>query len=192
MKLFHPSFIEIYDHALTDEQCDYLIDAFESDRTAKSPGFHLKNGELSTDETYKKDIELDRSLFSESTYISNVITPVLFEHIDKYVNKFPMCAKAGPFVLTDVYNFQKYVDETDGFKDWHCEHGPDESTSIRVLVWMFYLNNAKSGTDFTDYGRIKAKKGRLVIWPAGFTHTHRSQLPNQGLKYIITGWTQYM
>ena len=51
---------------------------------------------------------------------------------------------------------------------------------------MFYFNNAKSGTEFLFQRNIKPKKGRLIIWPAAFTHTHRAQ-KNKGLKYFSTG-----
>ena len=191
MKLFHPSFIEIYNHALTDEQCDYLIDAFESDKTTKLPGVSINNGQTYENPDIKKDIEMSLTKFSINTYVTNTITPVLVKHISDYVSKYPSLNTVGKFGLSDVYSFQKYTDDTDGFKQWHTEHGFTTEASKRVLVWMFYLNNAKSGTDFMDYGTIKAKKGRLVIWPAGFTHTHKSQTPNQGLKYIITGWTSF-
>ena len=55
---------------------------------------------------------------------------------------------------------------------------------------MFYFNNAKSGTEFLFQRNIKPKKGRLIIWPAAFTHTHRAQ-KNKGLKYFATGWVNF-
>ena len=54
---------------------------------------------------------------------------------------------------------------------------------------MFYLNDA-SGTEFMHYPTVRAKIGRCVIWPAGLTHMHKSQI-NKGLKYIISGWIGY-
>jgi len=38
--------------------------------------------------------------------------------------------------------------------------------------------------------RVKPKKGRLILFPAGFTHTHRGNPPLDGEKYIITGWVE--
>ena len=57
-------------------------------------------------------------------------------------------------------------------------------------MWMFYLNNAQSGTDFMNFSTVKAKRGRCVIWPAFWTHYHRSTL-NKGLKYITSGWMSF-
>ena len=36
--------------------------------------------------------------------------------------------------------------------------------------------------------RVKAKTGRLIIFPAGYTHTHRGNPPIGGDKYILTNW----
>ena len=64
-------------------------------------------------------------------------------------------------------------------------------TSNRMLVWMFYLNSIKQGggTRFQNYDRItNAVEGRLVIWPAGWTHVHHGIVSKTESKYIVTGW----
>ena len=93
----------------------------------------------------------------------------------------------------DSYTFQKLVEKDDGYKVWHCEHGPSPNDGInrRIMAWMIYLNDAKCGTEFMNYPTINAKMGRCVIWPAAWTHTHRGVCPNKGLKYILTGWVTY-
>lgn len=56
---------------------------------------------------------------------------------------------------------------------------------------MVYLNDDYEGgeTEFLyQKKRINPKRGRLIIWPSGFTHTHRGGLVLKGTKYIITGW----
>jgi hypothetical protein len=64
----------------------------------------------------------------------------------------------------------------------------------RLVLWMYYLNDVESGgeTDFFFQKRsIKPKKGTVVIAPAGFTHTHRGNVPLSGDKYILTSWLLY-
>ena len=57
------------------------------------------------------------------------------------------------------------------------------------LAWMVYLNDAASGTEFPYQEMIvEPKEGRTVIWPAGWTHPHKGVTPNEGIKYIATGW----
>ena len=86
----------------------------------------------------------------------------------------------------------EYMTETDGYKMWHCEHGPFDISSRRIIAWMFYLNNAKSGTEFMHFSNVRAKRGRCVIWPSFWTHLHKGVTPNKGLKYIITGWASFI
>jgi len=190
MKLFHSSFIEVYDHQLNEQQCSQLIHEFESSTQREGELFH--NGQSAILHDLKKDVELIDSRFSDETITSKTIFPVLKKCIQRYRKKYESIQYCSPLGINDYYNFQRYSDETDGYKAWHTEHGPDEDSSRRVLVWMIYLNDAKCGTDFMHYGRVNAKKGRVVIWPSGYTHPHRSVLPNKGLKYLATGWIDFM
>ena len=57
---------------------------------------------------------------------------------------------------------------------------------------MVYLNDTDTGyTDFMHQKlSIKPETGKLVIWPAYFTHTHRANPDLKEDKYIITGWLE--
>ena len=84
----------------------------------------------------------------------------------------------------------RFDGEEDGYFMRHCE--ADGSYVDRMLTWMIYLNNAKCGTRFYHPRKdIKAKEGRLVIWPAGWTHPHSGITPNKGEKYLMTGWWKF-
>ena len=77
-----------------------------------------------------------------------------------------------------------------GYHVWHDENSGLQHSN-RCLVWMIYLNDDFGGgeTEFLYYKkRIKAEKGKLLIWPAGMTHAHRGGLVLEKTKYIITGW----
>ncbi|MEH6435243.1 2OG-Fe(II) oxygenase [Massilia sp. DD77] len=94
-------------------------------------------------------------------------------------------------------NLQKYLKGTGGYHHWHSEIYPQNAsceTLHRVLLWQFYLNDVDEGgeTEFLYQGRkVAPKKGRLVIAPAGFTHTHKGHVPKSGDKYIATSWILY-
>ena len=68
----------------------------------------------------------------------------------------------------------KYDGKDDGYKQW-IEHGNDKISSKRIMAWMFYLNNAKSGTEFANYPTINGKEGNMDFW----THLHKGVTPNR-------------
>ena len=54
-----------------------------------------------------------------------------------------------------------------------------------------YLNTIDEGgeTEFLYINkRVKAKEGRVVIFPAGYTHTHRGNPAIGQDKYLVTSW----
>ncbi|HMM66441.1 MAG TPA: 2OG-Fe(II) oxygenase [Dokdonella sp.] len=93
-------------------------------------------------------------------------------------------------------NIQKYIADQGGYPYWHCELYPKigdtyGDTLHRVLLWSIYLNDgfAEGETEFLHQQRkIVPQTGSLLIAPAGFTHTHRGNMPKGGNKYIATSW----
>ena len=178
-----PSYIECYDDALTKEECRILISLFEKGK--KIPGYTYYNGERVVDSDIKKSIELDALNLYDGSSLSAIVYRALAPCINKYQEKYNNLNSISFWECDSVFTFQKYDGEDEGFKGWHTEHGM--GTANRIAVWHFYLNDAESGTEFMSYPTINAKIGRCVIWPASWTHVHRSA-PNKGLKYIISGW----
>jgi hypothetical protein len=82
-----------------------------------------------------------------------------------------------------------------GFSEWHYEQGSGIGECARRWgVWMLYLNDVEKGgkTDFPVQGlSVTPKAGTMVIWPAAYTHPHRSAPDLEEWKYIVTGWLQY-
>ena len=76
-----------------------------------------------------------------------------------------------------------------GYKVTHYERA-DRHTANRQLVYMVYLNTLKNGGTYFPYQNktLNAVKGKLVIWPADFTHPHVGVISNDEEKYIATGW----
>ncbi len=89
---------------------------------------------------------------------------------------------------------QKYDAGRGNYNYWHCEvfpKAPHNEPLHRTLLFMFYLNDVAEGgqTEFFYQQRaIRPQRGRMVIAPAYFTHTHRGCTPVSGDKYILTSW----
>ena len=82
----------------------------------------------------------------------------------------------------------------EGYHKWHCEND-HTARKDRVCAFMLYLNDVEEGgkTEFLYQNiKIKPEEGKLLIWPAQFTHTHRGNSPISNNKYILTGWIEYV
>ena len=59
---------------------------------------------------------------------------------------------------------------------------------------MTYLNDVEEGVEtlFNHFNiKIKPKRGKTLIWPAEWTHSHTGDILNSDKKYIITGWMHF-
>jgi hypothetical protein len=89
---------------------------------------------------------------------------------------------------------QKYLCGSGGYHHWHSEIYPRDAsceTLHRVLLFMFYLNTVEEGGQTAFYyqdRQVAPRAGRMVIAPAGFTHTHKGHVPLSSDKYIVTSW----
>ncbi|MCO7226797.1 2OG-Fe(II) oxygenase [Pleionea sp. CnH1-48] len=102
------------------------------------------------------------------------------------------------FILrSGVINIQRYEQRVGGYPYWHSEIYPQDNMCEplhRVLFYIFYLNDVAEGgeTEFLyQKEKVQAKKGRMLIAPAGFTHTHRGNFPLSGNKYILASWAMF-
>jgi len=180
------NWIGVYDNALTSEECKFIIDEFE-----KSPDKDfgkIGGGEHRRIDKSKKD-SLDLLLYfdMESPVTDSLLKPLL-DTTEKYRKDYPCVDIIDAWAIAKQFNIQKYL-PGQGFHSPHCEtHGRG---CYRVLAWMYYLNTLTDGgeTRFPGYDlNVKPIEGRLVIWPAYFTHIHYGLTSNTQTKYIATGW----
>ena len=108
-----------------------------------------------------------------------------------YADKYSALKTAEPHKIYTVKIQRTNVGQ--GYHVWHFEDS-SRNTSNRILTFILYLNDINEGgeTEFLYlHKRVKPVEGRMVIWPAGFTHTHRGNPPLKDSKYIMTGWVEF-
>lgn len=127
------------------------------------------------------------------TTAKNILEPFLETFWEKcftpYIDKFSVLNNA-KYEIIDA-KIQKTL-PGNGYHIWHYENASNVSRT-RMFAFMVYLNTVEEGgeTEFLYLKkRIKPVKNRTLIWPAGFTHTHRGNQPLSGEKYIVTGWIE--
>ena len=116
----------------------------------------------------------------------------LFGCVNQYIEQHPMLKNVANFSIQESPIVQRYP-PGGGYKLEHFER-TGMATAARMLTWMTYLNDVhdEGGTHFTYQDKtINARKGRTLIWPTDFTHSHYGVVSETEEKYIITGWFNY-
>ena len=187
------NFIEVYDNALTSDECKHIIDFMNV--SVLTPGYVRVGNEKKVAKEIKESHEITMDVSARNTFpneVNNLINDVLYENTKKYVETHPQLLKLNRWSMIKKYNLQKY-NPNEGYHALHCEVC-GLKTSNRILAWMFYLNTVKDGgTYFDNYDlTMDAVEGRLVIWPAYWTHFHKGIVSKTETKYIATGWSGFI
>ena len=169
------TFIRAYDNILPEESLDFIINLIE-----ERPQWVERVEDQKSDHQFLMD-----PFFRD---VCNEISELLVNKcLKKYVKEFP--TMKGLKWMSGATILQK-TEPTQGYHMFHCEN-MEWDAKERVLAWMIYLNDIEEGgeTEFLYQSmRIKPVKNTALIWPAGFTHTHRGNPPLKETKYVLTGW----
>ena len=181
------NFIETYkvDH----DMCDKFIDLFHKFKSHHSHGQVMMNDKKGgqQDKNIKDSTDLSINWWnSQSQPTVKKYQEILTNNFLDYRKKYEMVQQLS-IGLANIFNIQHYK-PNGGYKAWHFERHHNEQ--LRIFAFMTYLNDVPDGgTEFLYQDlALKAKKGDTVIWPAEWTHTHKSQISTTHEKYIATGW----
>lgn len=178
---------------IDDSICDGLLDFFKNSDYAieNKQVINTTRGKLSQG---KKSLDLPLPIQFNHTAIINyyaALKKVCYE----YIKKYPYCNVYDRWDIIDAVNIQYYKPGW-GYSKFHTERtGCKEPYSTRHLVFMTYLNDVTDGgeTEFFHQNlKIKAVKGKTLIWPSDWTYTHRGIVSETQEKYIITGWYNFI
>lgn len=183
-------FIEVYDNMLTTEECETIIAYFE----------HMKKLNLvfkrqDSEKAFKHEkadetvfLLAPHSIFLDSSHpILHTVLKKFGDCYNNYLEKYSILQKSSSAISS--MRLQK-TKPGEGYHIWHHEQG-NRINCNRITTFMIYLNTVPVGgeTEFLYQNtRVNPVEGRIVIWPAGFTHTHRGNQPIGSEKYAITGW----
>ena len=182
----------IHEDYISDSSiCDEIIKDFHKKENLQRPGRLGIKGKLITDHTSKHstDITLDQN---EKIFESWLVEFQVI--LDRYLILFGFANYVAPFNIVEPINIQ-YYKPYEGYRAIHCERtGYNLRTTSRHLAFQTYLNTVDDGgeTEFVyQQYKCKAVKGKTLIWPADWTHSHRGIVSSTESKYIITGWCSF-
>ena len=185
--VYYEDFIGFYENKFPDRLCDALVEVFNQIENDQSFDVHRNNTLL------RNDFSLNLSHFNQGDKITSHCNEFIIKTFAEYADKYPSLRDC--FIYNPGLKLQKTI-PGGGFHSWHCEQPYiiNDFDKDRLLAWMVYLNDDYEGgeTEFNYLSkRVKPKKGTLLMWPTGFTHTHRGGMVISGEKYILTGWIYF-
>ena len=178
----------VFDDALVDDCIDVFNDCEEKGLTANRRDSH---------DNSHKHLRADTSIFYNamdvmlSKPMREMMDIINGPIIDSWLDEYPVI-ETGQY--KELYTSQMKIQRTrltEGYHNWHSEHTSKIQDVRTILAWMVYLNDVDEGgeTEFLYQSkRIQPRRNTFIVWPAGFTHTHRGNPPLSNDKYVITGW----
>ena len=164
--------------------CDGLIEYHNNNIEYKNMGKSIGANEM------KKSTDVTVFPASQNPFVL-MYKKLLFGYVREYNASYDN--PLAELTIADGFNIQHYK-PGEGYLNWHSERSI-HLTHQRALTFMTYLNDVEDGggTEFKYQGlRHNAKKGKTLIWPSDFTHTHRGQKSETQEKYITTGWFNHV
>jgi hypothetical protein len=199
MQLDRTKFIGVFENAFSHDFCDRVVSFMDRSISCGATGTRQQIEKVSR---LKKD---DQAVFSCDIIddyktdtlwpswagLTNTITNEFWQSIyPAYADVYGALQDATEAFQIEGMKVQR-VEVGGGYHMWHYESS-SRVVSQRNLAWTLYLNDVHEGgeTEFLYQSvRVQPKRGTFVLWPAGFTHTHRGNPPLSNSKYIVTGWT---
>ena len=175
---------------IPEDVCDQIIDFWNKNESLQVPGIVGNSGEISNDDKVKKCTQMNVQPFPRELSLYELH---LQETLNNYIKKYKWADFVNTYQVIEKLSIQHYK-PGEGFYKWHTENTGYSYNLNRHLVFMTYLNDVENaGTEFYYFPdlNIQAKKGLTLIWPAGWTHTHRGVISDIDEKHIITGWFNF-
>tara|TARA_B100000131_G_scaffold189664_1_gene182482 strand:- start:31 stop:618 length:588 start_codon:yes stop_codon:yes gene_type:complete len=188
------NFIQRTSELLSKQECDGVIDFFESNKERQFGG--TIGSQVINDPKKKIDTEIiiDIKELCEDRRL-NPVAKALHITFEEYVKNYPFLKKISSWHIWEKFKIQRYNPNEAYFVE-HCENagGIDGNMERRLIALMVYLNTVTDGgqTHFpTQNISFSPKVGDILMWPAYWTHPHHGIPSPSQVKYIITGWYNF-
>tara|TARA_Y100001972_G_scaffold50086_1_gene61581 strand:+ start:19 stop:528 length:510 start_codon:yes stop_codon:yes gene_type:complete len=157
----------VIDNALSIKECDFLIENLKNNIQGSSGNPHNYN---------YCDISYDGN---------NVLQNLTKLIIGEYTKLYPEINLTYNKWELQNFKFKEFI-PGNYYNKFHSEQAFNEPRILSILV---YLSNHKCGTEFYNGKVIQSVKGRALIFPAFWTHTHKGQpCPENKYRYILSAY----
>lgn len=113
--------------------------------------------------------------------------------LNDYLSKFPQANIFPEFRQREPYNVIKYK-EGQAFHNVHSDYYPFGILSRRHLTGIIFLNDVKEGGELYFPHQdltVKSEKNKMIIFPSGWTHVHKTFPPINQERYVLQIWWSF-
>lgn len=179
------TFVYAFDGALDSATCGEMIRRFESSTEQQYPG------RIGQGAAVRKDIKCSTDLRISGREDWKDVDDALKHSLTQGLSRI---AGLHPFFQANRFHDIGYNLQKTGpgeFYHWHVDSGPGDFAK-RQLVAIWYLNDCIGAGGETEFFfqnlSIRPKAGTLILFPPFWTHLHRGNTLEAGVKYIATTW----
>lgn len=189
--------INVYNNAISDQLCDYIIDSLESNLNGNTKFSWRPATVTEADDALEEarkclDFKVSSSNLGPRDEENSELYDMhelAFRSIKPNVDDYGRYWGVGVNFF-EAFNFVKYDGAGTHFKI-HADHGPAYVTTVSVVA---YVNDDYDGGEiyFPRFNlTIKPKKGDIVVFPSTYIYEHASNDMISGTKYSIVVMTDY-
>ena len=110
--------------------------------------------------------------------------------LDTYLTVFPWANNVPSFSVTESYQVLRYLDGG-AYHEVHSDFHPYGPCNRRHLTGVGFLNDVAEGGELVfpqQNDAIRSLAGRFVIFPSGWTHSHKTLPPVGQSRYVFQMW----
>lgn len=178
--------IQVHENILTKEDCQLLIDTFES----VSEYENIDNNGTPKFSQYNLTQNV-KSHTQNVQALHNKIIKTVMHHRDQYYKFIDLRCFPQKHAF-EQFRIKRYLTDNDDRFDTHVDV-TDYESARRFLSFFWYLNDVESGgeTQFSEL-TIQPKMGSMVIFPPLWMFPHRGNRPVSNTKYLLSTYLHYV
>ena len=112
-----------------------------------------------------------------------------------YLGLHPIANDFPAFSVSETFNILKY-EKGQGYHSTHTDYFPHGPTNLRHLTGICFRSDVSEGGELVFPQQdleIKPERGKLVIFPSGWTHAHHTMpVLSDEVRYVFQLWWSFV
>ena len=176
-----------YREAIPLDLCDSIISYY------KNNGHDVYSSDVADKENTSLRVSNELILYHNKNATKGLYNK-LIDLVMPITNKWISDHSASNNKIKTAYYEDVHILRYEPNKGHYGYHSDDDGPTVdnRLLSIIIYLNDVSTGgeTEFAyiDVPPIKPSKGDIIVFPSGWTHLHKGNMPISNSKYICVTW----